>query len=155
MNIVAMIAIVGLVFGMVKKNEKEGFKWQQTLGGLKAIQWLKPGIEFTPIKLEFGLGSALAGIGYSVSEWNLEKDCVVLHEKGGAMPLMIGSRAILNYFGDIAKGWEACGSVGVSNDNVDEIVLAEGEMTFTYTFDRGEGQFDPYTVTSELNTSGM
>lgn len=150
MNIIAMITIVGLVLGMVKKNGKKGgFAWQRTLGGLKAVQWLKPGIEFTPIKLEFGLGEALAKQGFAVSEWNLEKECVVLHEEGAVMPLLIGSRAIANYFGEVAKGWEEAGADGSTQNDIDTITLPKELQRFIYKFDRGDGQFDPYFVVAD------
>jgi len=150
MNIVAMITIVGLIFGMVKKNEKkEGFAWQRTLGGLKAIQWLKPGIQFIPIKLEFALGNSLAAAGYAISEWNLEKECVVLHEEGAVMPLLIGSNSMTCYFAEVAKGWEDAGAVGITMNDIDTITLPKKSKRFAYKFDRGEGQFDPYFVVAD------
>ena len=148
MNVVIIGAIVGFLLGMVEVK-KEGFAWQRTLGGLKAIQWLKPGMEFTPVKLEFGLGENLAKQGYAISEWNLEKECVVLHEEATTtMPLLIGSRGLLNFFGEIAKEWEELGSSGSTLNEIDTITIGHAAK-FVYKFDRGEGQFDPYFVVAD------
>lgn len=145
-----MMAIAGLLLSMVKKNGKNGgFAWQRTLGGQRAIQWLKPGIEFTPVKLEFGIGEQLAAAGYAISEWNLEKDCVILHEEGAVMPLLIGSRSLINYFGEVAKGWEEAGAEGSTQNDIDTITLPDKSQRFVYQFDRGDGQFDPYYVVAD------
>lgn len=144
------MAIVGLLLGMVKKNDEGGFAWQRTLGGMKAIQWLKPGIEFTPVKLEFGIGNKLAEFGYAISDWNLEKECVILHEESGTvMPLLVGSRGLINYFGEIAKGWEESGASGSTLNGIDTIALPKKAKRFVYQFDRGDGQFDPYFVVAD------
>jgi len=140
--------MIAMLLGMAK-TKKEGFFWQQTLSGSKAVQWLKPGIEYTPVKMSFGLGNILQKDGYAVGEWDIEKNCVLLHEAEGVMPLLVSSRGLVNYFMEVATGWHQAGAEPCELNGIDIITRPAEATEYMYKFDRGQGQFDPYFVMAD------
>ena len=140
-----------MLIALVAMAKKKSYVWQQTLGGSKAVEWLKPGMQVVAEKLTFGLGTDLIDLGFNIQDWNLEKNCVLIWYKGGVMPLLCASQSVVNFFGEVANEWLEKGSAKsvVSKDNTDTIGRPDEAKEFLYKLDRGAGQFDPYFVEVE------
>lgn len=149
MNAIVIGAIIGVIVGMVKKKG-EGFAWQHTLEGSRAVQWLKPSITFNPVRMSFASGEVFASQGWSTGDWNKGKECILLFEADPAsLPLLIASRGVVGYFQTVAQGWHDAGGTVVTQHGVDTVSIPDAAKRMVYMFDRGPGQFDPYYVLAD------
>lgn len=143
-----MNLIVWTIFAIVLMAKKKEYAWQATLGGQKAVDWLKPGTEVVPTLLEFGLGEKFLEKGYNIQDWNLTKDCLLIHQEG-LIPVLVSSPGVLAYYSHVANSWLEAKSTVTSDGGTDAIGRPDTADPVSYKIDKGPGQFDPYFVVVE------
>ena len=141
---ILMMSVI-LLFLAAKKTSVFG---QLTLEGVKALDWLKNGLEIVPRAIEFGHVVAF------VDEWNIpdwaDGIIAIIHPlNDGDRPVLVTQKSALRVLESQCAKWEEdgakCKNKKIKGAVVSSIDFGDHEMRLSFRR-TGTKKFDPYTV---------
>lgn len=145
-NEIVIMSVI-LLFLAAKKKPVFG---QMTLGGEKALDWLKSGLEIEVSKIEIGYPAAFKG--WNLPEWAHDRVFIgILHpsleaENDWKNPVLITQGSVLKWLESKCQEWEEEGATTTTAEagKIGILEFNENLPTMCFNRDPKAGQFAPY-----------